>query len=155
MTERQIVNWLLGFVIGILTVLAWQRVMSEPYITQDTETTRAEELISIYKRGMKDALRTSPVSFELEQTCLEVWANKHKTDMSSANQKQFGGDHYKRMGIEPWDVVDTWPLEQRIGYYRGGALKYIMRMGSKDQDPQEIEKGKHYMEKLLEVLNER
>jgi hypothetical protein len=32
MTERQIVNWLLGFVIGILTVLAWQRVMSEPYI---------------------------------------------------------------------------------------------------------------------------
>jgi hypothetical protein len=39
--------------------------------------------------------------------------------------KQFGGDHYKRMGIEPWDVVDTWPLEQqKIGYYRGGALKY-------------------------------
>jgi hypothetical protein len=34
MTERQIVNWLLGFVIGILTVLAWQRVMSEPYISQ-------------------------------------------------------------------------------------------------------------------------
>ena len=79
----------------------------------------------------------------------------NKTNMSSANQKQFGGDHYKRMGIEPWDVVDTWPLEQRIGYYRGGALKYIMRMGSKDQDPQEIEKGKHYMEKLLEILNER
>ena len=76
MTERQIVNWLLGFVIGILTVLSWQKVMSEPYITQDTETTRAEELISIYKRGVKDALRTSPVSFELEQTCLEVWANK-------------------------------------------------------------------------------
>ena len=71
-----------------------------------------------------------------------------------ANKKQFGGDHYKRMGIEPWDVVDTWPLEQRIGYYRGGALKYIMRMGSKDQSRQEIEKGKHYMEKLLEVLNE-
>jgi hypothetical protein len=35
MTERQIVNWLLGFVIGILTVLAWQRVMSEPYISED------------------------------------------------------------------------------------------------------------------------
>jgi hypothetical protein len=48
-------------------------------------------------------------------------------------EKQFGGDHYKRMGIEPWDVVDTWPLEQRIGYYRGGALKYTMRMGNKDE----------------------
>jgi hypothetical protein len=53
MTERQIVNGLLGFVIGVLTVLAWQRVVSEPYISQDTETTRAEELISIYKRGAK------------------------------------------------------------------------------------------------------
>jgi hypothetical protein len=39
-------------------------------------------------------------------------------------EKQFGGDHYKKMGIEPWDIVDTWPLEQqKIGYYRGGALK--------------------------------
>jgi hypothetical protein len=27
-------------------------------------------------------------------------------------EKQFGGDHYKKMGIEPWDIVDTWPLEQ-------------------------------------------
>jgi hypothetical protein len=71
-----------------------------------------------------------------------------------ASDMQYGGDHYKNMGVEPWDVVDTWPLEQRIGYYRGGALKYIMRMGAKDESPQEIAKGKHYMEKLLEVLEE-
>jgi hypothetical protein len=62
MTERQIVNWLLGFVIGILTVLAWQRVMSEPLIVSDAEATRAEELISIYKRGVRDALKTNPVN---------------------------------------------------------------------------------------------
>jgi hypothetical protein len=37
MTERQIVNWLLGFVIGILTVLAWQRVMGEPLTHPDSE----------------------------------------------------------------------------------------------------------------------
>jgi hypothetical protein len=59
------------------------------------------------------------------------------------------------MGVEPWDVVDTWPVEQRIGAYRAGALKYIMRMGSKDQSEQEIGKGIHYLEKLLEVLKER
>jgi hypothetical protein len=76
MTERQIVNWLLGFVIGILTVLAWQRVMSEPVVISDSEMTRAEELINMYQRGAKDALSTNPVNFELEQTCLEVWANK-------------------------------------------------------------------------------
>lgn len=71
-----------------------------------------------------------------------------------ASQRQVGGDHYKAMDIEPWDVVDTWPLEQRIGAYRHGALKYLMRMGSKDESPQEIGKGQHYMQKLLEVLNE-
>jgi hypothetical protein len=81
MTERQIVNWLLGFVIGILTVLAWQRVMSEPLIVSDAEATRAEELISIYKRGVRDALKTNPVSFELEQVCLEVWANKQPVEV--------------------------------------------------------------------------
>ena len=30
-----------------------------------------------------------------------------------------------------------------------------MRMGTKDESAQEIGKGKHYMEKLLEVLAER
>ena len=72
-----------------------------------------------------------------------------------ANDKQIGGDHYKNMGVEPWDVVDTWPLYQRIGYYRGGALKYIMRLGNKDEMEQEAGKGLHYLEKLLEVLKER
>jgi hypothetical protein len=72
-----------------------------------------------------------------------------------ANAKQIGGDHYKNMGVEPWDVVDTWPLYQRIGYYRGGALKYIMRLGNKDEMAQEAGKGLHYLEKLLEVLKEQ
>lgn len=71
----------------------------------------------------------------------------------TARDKQIGGSHYKLMGVEPWDVVDTWPVEQRIGYYRGGALKYVMRMGNKDEAFTEIGKGKHYLEKLMEVLN--
>ena len=76
------------------------------------------------------------------------------TVVDIARERQVGGDHYKAMGVEPWDVVDTWPREQRIGYYRGGALKYIMRMGSKDVSAQEIAKGEHYIQKLLEVLQE-
>jgi len=72
-----------------------------------------------------------------------------------ANDKQVGGQHYKQMGVEPWDVVETWPIEQQIGYYRGGALKYIMRMGTKDEQIQEIGKARHYMDKLIEVLEMR
>jgi len=70
----------------------------------------------------------------------------------TASQQQVGGSHYKNMAVQPWDVVDTWPKEQQIGYYRGGALKYLMRMGSKDQSATDVAKGRHYMQKLLEVL---
>ena len=72
----------------------------------------------------------------------------------SANEVQIGGTHYLSMGVEPWDVIDTWPLEQRIGFYRGNALKYIMRMGNKDQALQEVRKGAHYLQKLIETLSE-
>lgn len=75
-------------------------------------------------------------------------------DSTRANDRQVGGQHYKEMDVQPWDVVDTWPIEQRIGYYRGGALKYLMRMGSKDESAVEIAKGQHYMQKLLEILGE-
>lgn len=72
----------------------------------------------------------------------------------SADNQQVGGLHYKNMGVQVWNVVDTWPMDQRIGYYRGNALKYLMRMGSKDESVQEIRKGIHYLEKLVEVLKE-
>lgn len=71
-----------------------------------------------------------------------------------ADEMQVGGDHYKKMGVEPWEVVDSWPYQQRIGYYRGCALKYVMRLGSKDAGPQEALKGAHYLEKLAETLSD-
>lgn len=70
----------------------------------------------------------------------------------SASARQVGGDHYKNMKIEPWDVVDTWPLEQRVGAYRYASLKYIMRLGSKDERVGEAMKGGHCTEKLVETL---
>ena len=70
----------------------------------------------------------------------------------AAKDTQIGGTHYKDMEIQPWDVVDTWPIEQQIGYYRGNALKYLLRMGSKDSSPQEVLKASHYCQKLHEVL---
>lgn len=67
---------------------------------------------------------------------------------------QIGGDHYKEMRVEPWDVVDSWPVDQQIGYYRGNAMKYIMRMGRKDEALQEIRKARHYLDKLIETLQD-
>jgi hypothetical protein len=76
------------------------------------------------------------------------------SEESKASDVQVGGDHYKSLAVEPWDVVDTWSYEQRVGFYRGNAIKYLMRMGRKDETPVEAAKGLHYMQKLIEVLRE-
>ena len=74
--EETVATLALGFSIGVMAVIIGDRLVEEEIVIADREHTRADELISIYKRGMKDALRTNPVSMDLEQTCLEVWANK-------------------------------------------------------------------------------
>lgn len=73
----------------------------------------------------------------------------------AARDIQVGGDHYKTVAVQPWDVVDTWPRDQRIGFYRGNALKYVMRMGTKDEEAGEAGKAYHYLQKLTEVLGEQ
>lgn len=71
-----------------------------------------------------------------------------------ARDIQIGGDHYKNMGVEPWRVVDTWPIDQRVGFYRGNLLKYTMRLGNKGCSIQDARKAEHYAKKLIEVLEE-
>jgi len=73
---------------------------------------------------------------------------------AQASDLQFGGDHYKQMGIQPWDVVDTWSFDERLAVYRHGALKYLMLMGSKDDMRLELEKARHYIDKMLEIVCE-
>jgi hypothetical protein len=70
-----------------------------------------------------------------------------------AGSYQVAGNHYKQ-GVEPWDVVDSWGRDAREGYYLGNAIKYLLRYGKKDDKAQELKKAKHYIEKLIEVLEE-
>lgn len=60
--------------------------------------------------------------------------------------------HYKDMQIEPWDVIDLWPAEQKKGFYRGNIIKYAMRIGSKDEELKEALKILDYAKKLVETL---
>jgi hypothetical protein len=73
MIEQKILMWSLGFTVGVMTTIAVDKIVERDDIAKQYEP---RELISIYKRGVRDALKTNPVSFELDQTCLEVWANK-------------------------------------------------------------------------------
>jgi len=95
-----------------------------------------------------------PYNLQEHKEALEERRGSIEHEVKTANAKQVAGQHYMKMDIEPWNVIDTWPLEQRIGFYRGNALKYIMRMGTKDERLQEIQKAGHYIEKLIEVLDD-
>lgn len=65
----------------------------------------------------------------------------------SANEKQIGGDHYKKHGdLQPWDVITAWNL----GYLDGTALKYIARWRDKG-GLNDIRKAIHFLEKFIEV----
>jgi hypothetical protein len=67
----------------------------------------------------------------------------------SANDKQVGGSHYKT-NIEPWDAITDWGL----GYLDGSAVKYLSRWHKKG-GVQDLEKAVHFLQKLIEVENER
>lgn len=51
----------------------------------------------------------------------------------SAGRTQEGGTHYVDMPIQPWDVIDTWPLEHAHWVLPGLAIKYLMRNGPQER----------------------
>ena len=67
----------------------------------------------------------------------------------SANDRQVGGNHYQKMGIQPWDVMEAvlTPEEFR-GFLKGSIIKYGMRNGHKDSP--DAGKAHHFCEKLEE-----
>lgn len=70
--------------------------------------------------------------------------------MSEANQYQVGGDHYKTMTIQPWEVMEcVLTYEEFVGYLKGNIIKYSLRDGLKDSD--DGGKALHYRAKLKEV----
>lgn len=67
----------------------------------------------------------------------------------NANDKQVAGSHYKS-AIEPWDAITAWEL----GYLDGSAVKYLARWRKKN-GIEDIMKAIHFLEKLVEVENDR
>lgn len=66
-------------------------------------------------------------------------------------KKQIGGDHYKKMKIQPWEVIDA----NNLDFYLGNAVKYILRVGHKEDDIIQIDKAIHYLEHKKELIREK
>lgn len=72
---------------------------------------------------------------------------------TTANELQIGGQHYKEMGVQPWDLMEAvLTREEFIGFLKGNCIKYSLRAGKKDSD--DAGKFKHYKMKLAEVLTQ-
>lgn len=81
--------------------------------------------------------------------------NDKKVNTTSANNRQVGGDHYKKMKIQPWAADEAWLThEQFVGHLLGSAIDYLARFNADAPGKggiRDIEKAKHCLEKLIEV----
>ena len=59
--------------------------------------------------------------------------------------KQVGGDHYKKMAIQPAEFIN----KNKLLFAEGNAIKYICRHSSKGK-LQDIDKAIHYLEMVKE-----
>lgn len=67
-----------------------------------------------------------------------------------AGLDQVGGEHYKKFKIQPWDVIDEYGLD----FYSGNALKYLLRAGNKGPALEDLKKCRHYLDKIIERMEE-
>ena len=66
--------------------------------------------------------------------------------MTTANDTQIGGDHYKEKSIQPWDFIAA----NQLGYFEGHIVKYVSRWQDKG-GINDLKKARHYLDKLIEL----
>ena len=73
--------------------------------------------------------------------------DKEKDKSVISHPERYGGD----TTYECIKVLEAWlPPEQYKGFLRGNALKYLCRVGKKDETVQELKKARFYLDKYIE-----
>lgn len=68
------------------------------------------------------------------------------TEEATVLEKQEGGDHYRKMGIQPVEYIRANGLD----YFEGNVVKYVTRHRNK-KGAEDIRKAIHYLEMILEA----
>lgn len=75
--------------------------------------------------------------------------DKEKDRTVTEHPLRYGGD----TTYECIKVLQNWmPEEQYKGFLRGTILKYLCRLGNKDEELQELKKAEFYLKKLIEKV---
>jgi len=67
--------------------------------------------------------------------------------MSSVNERQVGGDHYKGTTLQHWDIM----AKYKVPYLEGHLTKYLRHR--KKNGLQDVEKMMHFADKLIESVD--
>lgn len=95
----------------------------------------------------------SSIREQVNATQKNSWEKNITEKIAQANTTQVGGDHYKKLAIQPWDAMQSWMTpEQFEGFLRGNAIKYLAR--NKGNLLEDWQKAQHYLTKLIEVRNQ-
>ena len=155
---------------------AQQRTLDQPATTLQTPSSNSPSLpVQEVLEGIEDTRKKALddlVAFSQEHGLYDTVGNplvkplipnmtekngNATCDPTSPDNRQVGGDHYKRMKVQPWAALDDWlTSDQKVGYYLGSAVAYLARFNSEGVGKggvQDVKKAKHYLEKLIDTLN--
>ena len=62
-----------------------------------------------------------------------------------ASETQVGGEHYKRLTIQPWQFIRA----NKLPFGEGNVIKYVCRHHHKG-GREDLEKAKHYIDLIIE-----
>lgn len=72
---------------------------------------------------------------------------EHRPEENNALQAQIGGNHYKKLKIQPVEYI----MANNLGFCEGSAIKYITRWRDKG-GVQDIDKAIHFLQILKASL---
>lgn len=81
------------------------------------------------------------------ENIVDEWRKQTK---KLASDYQVGGDHYKKQGVQPWDIIDQYSLN----FYAGNVIKYLLRYQFKN-GLEDLQKAEHYIKRLIEIEKEK
>lgn len=104
----------------------------------------------------KKPKRKLPMVIDRIETLTQEQANEVYQSLlkpkGKADDVQFGGDHYRELGVQPWRAMQAWMSNEAFaGFLRGNAIKYLARTEKKG-GVEDLKKARHYLDKLIEVV---
>lgn len=86
-----------------------------------------------------------PHGLEVISTATVADASKIGAATTSPLKKQYGGNHYKSLAIEPVEYA----FKNNLDFFQGNVVKYITRFRDKN-GLEDLKKAKHFIDLLIQ-----